>query len=172
MAAWGPQGTMSFSLWPWLAEASWKANRARFILYCRAGVFYCEDTVTRKQQSLKTKDREEAQALLHARNEALRQPALTWGNLSHFSNAQVPHSLAPEIHGGTADTKPRGYRLVLLTHQGQQDDSATKRHLLRCALGRFPLFRLRLIARAERNGKTRLTHSDSIVMRSATRKVI
>ena len=89
---------MSFSLWPWLAEASWKANRARFILYCRAGVFYCEDTVTRKQQSLKTKDREEAQALLHARNEALRQPALTWGNLSHFSNAKVPHSLAPEIH--------------------------------------------------------------------------
>jgi hypothetical protein len=147
MAAWGPQGTMSFSLWPWLAEASWKANRARFILYCRAGVFYCEDTVTRKQQSLKTKDREETQALLHARNEALRQPALTWGNLSHFSNAKVPHSLAPEIHGGTADTKPRGYRLVLLTHQGQQDDSATKRHLLRCALGRFPLFQLRLIAR-------------------------
>jgi hypothetical protein len=55
MAASRPQGTMSFSLWPWLAEASWKANRARFILYCRAGVFYCEDTVTRKTAELKNK---------------------------------------------------------------------------------------------------------------------
>ena len=48
----------------------------RFILFRRAGVFYCEDTNTRKQTSLRTKDKAEAQTLLHAKNEAVRQPVL------------------------------------------------------------------------------------------------
>ncbi|MFA6543167.1 MAG: tyrosine-type recombinase/integrase [Limisphaerales bacterium] len=48
----------------------------QFILFRRAGVFYCEDTRTGKQTSLRTKDRAEAQTLLHARNEATRQPHL------------------------------------------------------------------------------------------------
>ena len=48
----------------------------RFILFCRAGVFYCEDTETRKQLSLRTKNEDDARALLHAKNEALRQPVL------------------------------------------------------------------------------------------------
>lgn len=38
--------------------------------------FYLEDNTTGKQESLGTSDRDEAQRLLHARNEALRQPAL------------------------------------------------------------------------------------------------
>ena len=37
--------------------------KTRFILFRRAGVFYYEDTVTRKQASLKTKDEAEARAL-------------------------------------------------------------------------------------------------------------
>jgi integrase len=48
----------------------------RFILFRRGGVFYCEDTTSRKQVSLRTKDEGEAETLLHARNESVRQPVL------------------------------------------------------------------------------------------------
>ncbi len=51
--------------------------KSRFILYRqRGGMFYIEDTHTRKQESLGTKFRAEAAALLHARNESIRQPQL------------------------------------------------------------------------------------------------
>lgn len=52
--------------------------KQRFILYRRkvGGMFYIEDTETRKQESLGTKDRTEAKSLLNARNEAVRQPQL------------------------------------------------------------------------------------------------
>lgn len=49
---------------------------ARFILFRRGAVYYCEDTTTRKQSSLKTKDKAEALTLLNARNESFRQPRL------------------------------------------------------------------------------------------------
>jgi hypothetical protein len=39
-------------------------------------VFYCEDTTTGKQLSLRTKDEGETKTLLHARNESFRQPIL------------------------------------------------------------------------------------------------
>ncbi len=52
--------------------------KQRFILYRRklGGMFYVEDTETRKQQSLGTRDRSEAKSLLNARNESVRQPQL------------------------------------------------------------------------------------------------
>ena len=52
--------------------------KRRFIIYRRklGGAFYIEDTKTRKQESLGTKDRSEATTLLNARNEATRQPQL------------------------------------------------------------------------------------------------
>src|SRR6266540_2650105 len=52
--------------------------KQRFILYRRkvGGMFYVEDTETRKQESLGTKDRAEAKSLLNARNESVRQPQL------------------------------------------------------------------------------------------------
>ena len=50
--------------------------KSRFILFRRAGVFYSEDTVTRKQTSLRTKDEAEAVVLLNAKNESFRQPVL------------------------------------------------------------------------------------------------
>jgi hypothetical protein len=50
--------------------------KSRFILFKRAGVYYSEDTVTRKQHSLRTKDEAEAFTLLHSKNEAHRQPVL------------------------------------------------------------------------------------------------
>ncbi len=46
--------------------------KQRFILYRRSnGTYYCEDTQTRKQESLKTRDEAEALTLLHSKN---RQP--------------------------------------------------------------------------------------------------
>jgi integrase len=50
--------------------------KPRFILFKRAGVYYSEDTATRKQTSLRTKDEAEALTLLHSKNEAHRQPVL------------------------------------------------------------------------------------------------
>jgi len=39
-------------------------------------MFYCEDTETHKQLSLRTRDEAEARALLQAKNESFRQPTL------------------------------------------------------------------------------------------------
>ncbi|HWZ93925.1 MAG TPA: tyrosine-type recombinase/integrase [Opitutaceae bacterium] len=45
-------------------------------MFRRGQVFYCEDTTTRQQVSLRTRDRGEALTLLHTKNEAYRQPLL------------------------------------------------------------------------------------------------
>ena len=49
----------------------------RYRLYQRTnGIFYVEDVVTKKQESLKTKSRADALALVVARNQAREMPAL------------------------------------------------------------------------------------------------
>src|ERR1035437_10086923 len=48
----------------------------RFIMFRRGAVFYCEDTETGQQLSLRTRDKAAAGTLLHAKNESLRQPVL------------------------------------------------------------------------------------------------
>lgn len=50
--------------------------KLRFILFRRGNIYYCEDTNTGQQTSLRTKDAGEAQTLLNARNESVRQPVL------------------------------------------------------------------------------------------------
>ena len=50
--------------------------KPRFSLFNRAGVYYSEDSTTGKQHSLRTKDKDEAERLLNAKNEAERQPAI------------------------------------------------------------------------------------------------
>jgi len=50
--------------------------KQRFLLYLRGETYYCEDTVSRKQASLKTKDKAVAARLLHVKNEAEQQPAI------------------------------------------------------------------------------------------------
>lgn len=51
--------------------------KPQFTLYRRSnGMFYSEDSRTRKQESLRTKDEHEARTLLNAKNEAVRQPAM------------------------------------------------------------------------------------------------
>ena len=61
--------------------------KSRFILFRRAGTYYCEDTTTRKQSSLKTKDEAEAITLLNAKNESFRQPRL---------NVQIARAYLPD----------------------------------------------------------------------------
>jgi hypothetical protein len=60
----------------WFLDSEKSAMKQRFILFRRAGVFYSEDTTTRKQISLRTRDEAEALTLLHSKNEAHRQPVL------------------------------------------------------------------------------------------------
>jgi integrase len=52
--------------------------KRRFILYRRkrGGMFYLEDTQSKKQESLHTKNRTDAVSVLNARNESRRQPQL------------------------------------------------------------------------------------------------
>ena len=59
--------------------------KRRFILYRRklGGTFYVEDTETRKQESLGTKDRAEATSLLNARNESRKARRLTPETVRH-----------------------------------------------------------------------------------------
>jgi len=52
-------------------------NRYRSVkVGSRGGTFYCEDTNTGERKSLRTKDEAEAERLVHAKNEAERQPQL------------------------------------------------------------------------------------------------
>src|ERR1051325_9623378 len=90
--------------------------KRRFILYRRkpGGMFYLEDTVARKQESLGTRERGEALAVVNARNESVRQPHLNLqiakaylaGTDSAVSTRTWQHALNALIetkHGSTQD---------------------------------------------------------------------
>jgi integrase len=48
--------------------------KQQYRLFRRAGVYYVHDNFTGKQESLKTRNRDDAQRIFHAKNEAYRQP--------------------------------------------------------------------------------------------------
>jgi hypothetical protein len=48
--------------------------KQQYRLFRRAGVYYVQDNFTGKQESLRTRHRDEAQRIFHAKNEAHRQP--------------------------------------------------------------------------------------------------
>src|SRR5262245_2472901 len=50
--------------------------RKRYRLFVRGAVFWCQDNETGKQESLRTKNRGEAERLLNAKNEAHLQPLI------------------------------------------------------------------------------------------------
>src|SRR5271165_573586 len=96
--------------------------KTRFILFKRAGVFYSEDTTTRKQHSLRTKDEAEALTLLHSKNEAHRQPVLNLHIARTYLTASDPamgqrtwQSVMEQMqtHGKDA-TKKRGLDILLV----------------------------------------------------------
>lgn len=65
--------------------------KAKFRMFRRGNVFWCQDNVTAKQETLRTKDRETAQRLLHARNEAQRQTAINLQIARAYLAATDPH---------------------------------------------------------------------------------
>lgn len=71
--------------------------KRQFILFQHGEVFYCEDATTGKQTSLRTKSRADAERLIHAKNEAVHQPAM------NLQTAQVYLQ-----HGDPALTGTRG----------------------------------------------------------------
>ena len=90
--------------------------KRRFILYRRklGGMFYIEDTETRKQESLGTKDRAEATALLNARNESVRQPHL---------NLQIAKAyLAGTDSGVSTRTWQQALDAIIETKNGSTQD--------------------------------------------------
>lgn len=51
--------------------------KSRYRLFQRgSGIFFVQDNTTGKQESLRTRDRDEAQRLVNTRNEAFKQPAM------------------------------------------------------------------------------------------------
>lgn len=66
--------------------------KPRLTLFRRSRTFSCQDTIDGRQTSLRTADEHEANTLLHARNEAYRQPTL---NL-HIARAYLS-ATDPEI---------------------------------------------------------------------------
>ena len=75
---------------PGLVHHSEPVMKTRFILFRRAGIYYCEDTATGKQSSLRTKNESEAITLLHSKNEAMRQPALNLQIARSYLSASDP----------------------------------------------------------------------------------
>src|SRR5580700_8113845 len=90
--------------------------KTRFILFRRNGVFYTEDTTTGKQTSLRTRDETEAQSLLNARNEAMRQPVL---NL-HLARAYLTASDPAFVE--------RTWQTVMEQLQSRGKDSSRERY--------------------------------------------
>src|SRR5579862_594341 len=90
--------------------------KQRFILYRRkvGRMFYVEDTETRKQESLGTKNRAEAKSLLNARNESVRQPQL---------NLQIAKAyLAGTDEGVSTRTWQQALDAIVETKQGPTKD--------------------------------------------------
>jgi hypothetical protein len=67
--------------------------KERFYLFKRNGTYYVQDGVSGKQQSLKTKDRQEAQQILHAKRESARSPLLNVAMARVYLSAHDPKML-------------------------------------------------------------------------------
>lgn len=95
--------------------------KPRYRLFQRASkVFYIEDTVTLRQESLKTKDKNMAQRLFQARNEAHQQPALNLQLARTYLAASDPevvnrkwrNAMAAIVQTKTGETKERWFRAI------------------------------------------------------------
>ena len=69
--------------------------KTRCILFQRSGVFYCEDTASGKQSSLRTRDKADALRLLHAKNAAAHQPVLNLQIAQVYLHHSDPALTAP-----------------------------------------------------------------------------
>jgi len=64
--------------------------KSRYTLFRRGQVFYCQDSTTGQQTSLRTRDEAEARTLVHSKNEAIRQPVLNLQIARSYLSASDP----------------------------------------------------------------------------------
>lgn len=64
--------------------------KQRFILFRRGPVYYCEDTESGRQTSLRTRDKHEAQRIVQARNDTVHQPMMNLVMARTYLAAQDP----------------------------------------------------------------------------------
>jgi hypothetical protein len=84
----------------WFLDSEKSVMKQRFIMFRRAGVYYSEDTTTRQQHSLRTKDEGEALTLLHSKNEAHRQPVLNLHIARTYLTATDPEIIPVRVDQG------------------------------------------------------------------------
>ncbi|MEM1159160.1 MAG: hypothetical protein AAGH72_13000 [Verrucomicrobiota bacterium] len=65
-------------------------NRYRVYPRTKGGTYYIEDSITREQKSLFTKDKQEAEAIGFARNQAAAQPALNVAMAKAYLKGKSP----------------------------------------------------------------------------------
>jgi len=85
-------------------------NRYRLLYRGERGTFFCFDNVTRKRTGLQTKDRDAAEQIVLAKNQALRQPVL---------NLQIAKAyLAGTDNGVTTRTWQNAIEALINTKRG------------------------------------------------------
>jgi hypothetical protein len=86
-------------------------NRYRLLYRGERGTFFCFDNATRKRTGLQTKDRDAAEQIVLAKNQALRQPVL---------NLQIAKAyLAGTDNGVTTRTWQNAIEALINTKQGE-----------------------------------------------------
>ena len=86
-------------------------NRYRLLYRGERGTFFCFDNVTRMRTGLQTKDRDAAEQIVLAKNQALRQPVL---------NLQIAKAyLAGTDNGVTTRTWQNAIEALIKTKQGE-----------------------------------------------------
>lgn len=90
--------------------------KAKYTLFLRGGIYYSQDSATGQQKSLRTRDETEARSLLHALNEAQRQPVL---NL-HLARAYLTASDPALVE--------RTWQTVMDQMQARGKDSSRERY--------------------------------------------
>ena len=85
--------------------------KERYLVFQRKnGIFFLKDRLLRKQNSLKTRDEETARRICHAKNEALRQPAINLQIARAYLTAGDPNYVNrtwQSVMGAVARTKKR-----------------------------------------------------------------
>jgi hypothetical protein len=59
-------------------------------MFKRGNVFYCEDRTTGQQKSLQTRDEEQAQRVIQAKNDAVKLPQMNLVMAKTYLSAQDP----------------------------------------------------------------------------------
>ena len=87
--------------------------KQQFKLYRRSnGKYYAENTTTGKQSSLGTRDKAEANRLLHARNEAAYQPAFNKQMAKTYLAAGDPRAIKGSLLTFDTDSGRVGFRVA------------------------------------------------------------